>query len=93
MQAQKGFWHGHITLPRPDYCAIIGWLQKIGCIVVTWMEPQEPAIAMIVDFCILPPPPEPAPSQILSTTFEAAGAHLGPEQLKVLKAFCKEWDI
>ena len=32
------------------------------------------------------------PPQITSTTFKAEGVHLGPQQLKELKALAMEWD-
>ena len=41
---------------------------------------------------ILPPTPEPKLAQIMSTTFEAEGVHLGPQQLQELKALAAEWD-
>ena len=56
------------------------------------MEPQEPTAAMMVGSCILPPPPEPMPPQITSTTFKAEGVRLGPQQLKEFKALTTEWD-
>ena len=37
-------------------------------------------------------PLEPKPPQITSTTLEAEGVHLGPYQLKELKAITIEWD-
>ena len=56
------------------------------------MELQEPAMVMIVGSHILPPSPEPALSQITSTTFETKGVCLSPQQLKDLKALTTEWD-
>ena len=56
------------------------------------MEPQKPAIVMMVSSHILPHLPEPAPLQITSTTFKAEGLGLGPQQLKELKALAKEPD-
>ena len=56
---------------------------------VTWMEPQQPAEAMIVGSHI---PPEPKMLQIASTTFEAEGVQLPPQQLKELKAIDTERD-
>ena len=56
------------------------------------MEPQEPAEAMMVGSCILPPPPDPKPSQITSTIFKAEGICLGPQQLQELKALPTEQD-
>ena len=47
------------------------------------MEPQQPAEAIIVGSRI---PPEPKMLQIASTTFEAEGVHLPPQQLKDMKA-------
>ena len=41
---------------------------------------------------IPPLPPEPKPPQIMSTTLEAEGVCLGPQQLQELKAFTAEWD-
>ena len=64
----------------------------MGCIVVARMEPQEPAVVMIGGSRILPPPPEPAPLQIMSTIFKAEGVYLGPQQLKKLNALTAEWD-
>ena len=56
---------------------------------VTRMEPQQPTKALIVGSCI---PPEPKTLQILSTTFEAEGVRLPPQQLKELKAIAAERD-
>ena len=53
------------------------------------MEPQQPAEAMIVGSCI---PPKPKMPQIVSTTFEAEGVQLPPQQLKELKAIATERD-
>ena len=44
---------------------------------VTRMEPQQPAKVMIVGSYILPEPKMP---QIVSTTFEAEGVQLPPQQ-------------
>ena len=56
---------------------------------VTRMELQQPAKAMIVGSQI---PPMPKTPQITSTTFEAEGVHLPPQQLKELKAITTERD-
>ena len=56
---------------------------------VARMEPQQPAEALIVGSHI---PPEPKAPQIASTTFEAEGVWLPPEQLKELKAITAERD-
>ena len=53
------------------------------------MEPQQPAKALIVGSRILPEPKTP---QIASTTFEAEGVRLPPQQLKELKAIAAERD-
>ena len=53
------------------------------------MEPQQPAKALIVGSRI---PPEPKTPQIASTTFEAEGVRLPPQQLKELKAITAERD-
>ena len=53
------------------------------------MEPQQPAKAMIVGLRI---PPKPKMPQIASTTFEAEGVQLLPQQLKELKAIATERD-
>ena len=53
------------------------------------MEPQQPAKALIVGSRI---PPEPKTLQIASTTFEAKGVRLPPQQLKELKAIATERD-
>ena len=53
------------------------------------MEPQQPAEAMIVGSRI---PPKPKSPQIASTTFEAEGVRLPPQQLKELKAIAAERD-
>ena len=53
------------------------------------MEPQQPAEAMIVGSHI---PPKPKMPQIASTTFEAEGVQLPPQQLKELKAIATERD-
>ena len=53
------------------------------------MEPQQPAKALIVGSHI---PPKPQMLQIASTTFEAEGVRLPPQQLKELKAITTEWD-
>ena len=59
---------------------------------VALIELQEPPAAMLVGSHIPPPPPEPAPPQIMSTTFEARGVCLGPQQLKELKVLMTEKD-
>ena len=59
---------------------------------VAHMEPQEPAKAMMASSYNLSYPPELAAPQITSTTFKAEGVHLGPQQLKELKALAIEWD-
>ena len=56
---------------------------------VAWMEPQQPAKAMIVGSHI---PPEPKMLQIVSTTFKAEGVKLPPQQLKELKVIATERD-
>ena len=53
------------------------------------MELQQPAEALIVGSHILPEPKTP---QIASTTFEAEGVRLPPQQLKELKAIAAERD-
>ena len=53
------------------------------------MEPQQPAEALIVSSHV---PPEPKSPQIASTTFEAEGVRLPPQQLKELKAIAAERD-
>ena len=53
------------------------------------MEPQQPAKALIVGSHV---PPEPKTPQIGSTTFEAEGVRLPPQQLKELKAIAAERD-
>ena len=53
------------------------------------MELQQPAKAMIVGSRI---PPKPKSPQIASTTFEAKGVRLPPQQLKELKAIAEERD-
>ena len=53
------------------------------------MEPQQPTEALIVGSRI---PPEPMTLQIASTTFEAEGVRLPPQQLKELKAIAAERD-
>ena len=53
------------------------------------MEPQPHAKALIVGSRI---PPEPKLPQIASTTFEAEGVRLPPQQLKELKAIATERD-
>ena len=53
------------------------------------MELQQPAEAMIVGSHILP---EPKVLQITSTTLEAEGVRLPPQQLKELKAIATERD-
>ena len=69
---------------------MVSWPQKkAGCIAVARMEPQQPAKAMIVSSHVLP---EPKSLQIASTTFEAEGVRLPPQQLKELKAIAKERD-
>ena len=69
---------------------MVSWPQtKAGCIAVARMEPQQPAEAMIVGSHI---PPEPKSPQIASTTFEAEGVRLPPQQLKELKAIAAERD-
>ena len=52
------------------------------------MEPQEPAEVMIVRSHV----PEPKMPQITSTTLETGGVHLGPQQLRELKAITAERD-
>ena len=54
------------------------------------MELQEPAAVMMFGFNVPPPPPEPTTLQIMSTSFEAEGVRLGPQQLKELKALTKK---
>ena len=56
------------------------------------MEQQEPAMVMMVGSCVPRPPTKPMPLQIMSTTFEAEGVCLVPQQLKDLKAFAVERD-
>ena len=56
------------------------------------MEPQEPAKMMMVSSRILPSPPELKSLQITSTTFEAEGVRLDPQQLQELKTLAMEWD-
>ena len=56
---------------------------------VARMEPQQPAEALIVGSRI---PPKPKTPQIASTTFEAEGVRLPPQQLKELKAIATERD-
>ena len=63
--------------------------EKVGCVAVTQMEPQQPSEAMIVGSHI---PPKPKPQQITSTTLKAEGVHLPPQQLKELKAITTERD-
>ena len=58
----------------------------MGCITIAHMELQEPAAAMMLGSRIPPPPLELSPLQITSTTFEAEGVSLGPQQLKEFKA-------
>ena len=53
------------------------------------MEPQQPAKALIVGSHV---PPKPKMPQIVSTTFEAEGVRLPPQQLKELKAIAAERD-
>ena len=53
------------------------------------MEPEQLAEAMIVGSSILP---EPKMLQIMSTTLEAEGVYLPPQQLKELKAIATKWD-
>ena len=53
------------------------------------MELQQPAEALIVGSHV---PPEPKTLQIASTTFEAEGVQLPPQQLKELKAIATERD-
>ena len=53
------------------------------------MEPKQPSEAMIVGSHILP---EPKMLQIASTTYEAEGVQLSPQQLKELKAIAAERD-
>ena len=65
----------------------------MGCIAVTWMEPHEPTVTMMVYSHVPPPPPEPISLQISSTTFEAEGVHLGPKQLKELKVLATKWEV
>ena len=47
---------------------------------------------MMFGYHILPPPPEPAPLQITSVTFDAKGVCLAPQQLKNFKAIATELD-
>ena len=54
---------------------------------VTRMELQQPAEAMIVGSRILPKPKIP---QIATRTFEAEGVQLPPQQLKELKTIAAE---
>ena len=54
------------------------------------MKPQELAKVMMVGSHILSPPPEPKLPQIMTTTFEAKGVRLGPQQLQKLKALAIE---
>ena len=56
---------------------------------VARMEPQQPTKAMIVGSHV---PPEPKLPQTASTTFEAKGVRLPPQQLKELKAIAAERD-
>ena len=56
---------------------------------VARVEPQHPAEAMIVGSRV---PPKPKSPQIASTTFEAEGVRLPPQQLKELKAIATERD-
>ena len=56
---------------------------------VARMELQQPAEALIVGLHI---PPKPKTPQIASTTFEAEGVRLPPQQLKELKALAAERD-
>ena len=56
------------------------------------MELQEPVEAMMVGSHVPPPQPKPKPPQITSTTLEAEGVCLGPQQLQELKALTMEWD-
>ena len=44
---------------------------------------------MIVSSCVLL---EPKPPKIMSTTLKAEGVHLGPQQIKELKAIATKWD-
>ena len=53
------------------------------------MELQQPAEVMIVGSRV---PPEPKTPKIASTTFEAEGVQLPPQQLKELKAIATERD-
>ena len=53
------------------------------------MEPQQPAEALIVGSHV---PPKPKTPQIASTSFEAEGVWLPPQQLKELKAIAAERD-
>ena len=53
------------------------------------MEPQQPTEELIVGSHVLPEPKTP---QIASTTFEAEGVRLPPQQLKELKAITTERD-
>ena len=82
-----------ITLAGLDYQAAVSWPQKVRCTAVACLEPQEPAAAIMVSSHIPPPPPEPTSLQITSTTFKASGVHLGPQQLKELKALAMDWDV
>ena len=59
---------------------------------VVHMELQEPAKAMMASSCIPPPLPEPKLLQITSTTFEAAGFRLGPQQVQELKVLDAKQD-
>ena len=56
---------------------------------VARMEPQHPTEALIVGSHV---PPKPKMLQIASTTFEAEGVRLPPQQLKKLKAITAERD-
>ena len=53
------------------------------------MELQQPAKVMIVGLHV---PTEPKTLQVMSTTFEAEGVQLPPQQLKELKAIAAERD-
>ena len=66
---------------------LVGYRRRWAVFAVARMELQQPAKAMIVGSRILP---EPKTLQIMSTTLEAEGVHLPPQQLKELKAITAE---
>ena len=71
----------------------IYWLQhKLSCIAVGPMEMQGSAAVLTVGTGLVLPPPQPDTQQVLSSTFEARGVCLGPDQQKELKALTTEWD-